>query len=72
MLIIGLICFESIAGTISDDSIIINGVPWYDQRDSIVSAHGANIIQANGRYYMFGEFKTDSANVFTGHRAVAS
>lgn len=72
MPIIGLICFESIAGTISDDSIIINGVPWYDQRDSIVSAHGANIIQANGRYYMFGEFKTDSANVFTGFSCYSS
>lgn len=39
--------------------VIVNGVPWYDDRDSIVSAHGANIIKANGKYYMFGEFKTD-------------
>ena len=23
---------------------IINGVPWYDDRDSVVSAHGANIV----------------------------
>lgn len=51
---------------------IVNGVPWHDDRDSIVSAHGANIIKDNGRYYMFGEFKTDSANVFTGFSCYSS
>lgn len=52
--------------------VIVNGVPWYDDRDSIVSAHGANIIKANGKYYMFGEFKTDSANIFTGFSCYSS
>jgi len=52
--------------------VVVNGVPWYDQRDSIVSAHGANIIYDNGRYYMFGEFKTDSANVFKGFSCYSS
>lgn len=45
---------------------IVNGIPWYDQNGKPVSAHGANIVKDNGRYYMFGELKTDSANVFTG------
>lgn len=56
----------------SSERIIVNGVPWYDQRDSIVSAHGANIIFDNGRYYLFGEFKTDSANVFKGFSCYSS
>lgn len=54
------------------NNLIVNGVPWYDQRDSIVSAHGANIIADNGRYYMFGEFKTDSANYFKGFSCYSS
>ncbi|MBM6991963.1 MAG: family 43 glycosylhydrolase [Prevotella sp.] len=45
---------------------IRNGIPWTDNRDSVMSAHGANIVLDNGRYYLFGEYKTDSANVFTG------
>lgn len=40
---------------------IVNGIPWYDQNGKPVSAHGANIVKDNGRYYMFGELKTDSA-----------
>ena len=51
---------------------IINGVPWYDDRDSVVSAHGANIVADGGRYYMFGENKTDSANTFTGFSCYSS
>ena len=51
---------------------IINGVPWFDQRDSTVSARGANIVEDGGRYYMFGEYKTDSANVFTGFSCYSS
>ncbi len=51
---------------------IINGIPWYDQNGKPVSAHGANIIKDNGRYYMFGELKTDSANVFTGFSCYSS
>ena len=52
--------------------VVINGVPWYDDRDSVVSAHGANILYDGGRYYMFGENKTDSANVFTGFSCYSS
>lgn len=62
------IAFDS---NLSND-VIVNGVPWYDQRDSIVSAHGANIIRDNGRYYMFGEIKTDSVNDFKGFSCYSS
>ena len=51
---------------------IVNGIPWYDQNGKPVSAHGANIIYDGGKYYMFGEFKTDSANVFTGFSCYSS
>jgi len=51
---------------------IVNGIPWYDQNGDPVSAHGANIIRDGDRYYMFGEYKTDSANVFTGFSCYSS
>jgi hypothetical protein len=51
---------------------IVSGVSWYDQNGETVSAHGANIIIVDGRYYLFGEFKTDSANVFTGFSCYSS
>lgn len=54
------------------DKYIVSGIPWYDQRDSIVSAHGANIIYDSGLYYMFGEFKTDSVNAFKGFSCYSS
>lgn len=54
------------------DNVVVSGVPWYDQRDSIVSAHGANVIKDNGKYYMFGEFKTDSVNDFKGFSCYSS
>jgi len=51
---------------------IVSGVSWYDQRGETVSAHGANILRDGGRYYLFGEYKTDSANVFTGFSCYSS
>ena len=51
---------------------VVNGIPWYDQNREPVSAHGANIIKDGNRYYLFGEYKTDSANVFTGFSCYSS
>ena len=51
---------------------VVNGIPWYDQNREPVSAHGANIIKDGSRYYLFGEYKTDSANVFTGFSCYSS
>ncbi len=47
---------------------IVSGVSWYDQRGETVSAHGANIIRDGGRYYLFGEYKTDSATTMKSSR----
>ena len=51
---------------------IVSGVSWYDQQGKTVSAHGANIIRDGGKYYLFGEYKTDSANVFKGFSCYSS
>lgn len=75
---VALLAVSSVIGSpaitqgLTSDKVIVNGVPWYDQRDSVVSARGANIIFDNGKYYLFGEFKTDSANVFIGFSCYSS
>ena len=57
---------------VRQEGAIVSGVSWYDQNGQTVSAHGANIILDGGRYYLFGEYKTDSANVFTGFSCYSS
>lgn len=53
-------------------SSIISGVPWFDQHGKVVSAHGANIIKDNDRYYFFGECHTDTSNAFNGFSCYSS
>ena len=42
--------------------IVYNGIPWFDNQGNIVNAHGACIVEDNGRYYLFGEYKSDKSN----------
>jgi len=51
---------------------VINGVPWYDQHGNVVNAHGAGITYDNGRYWLFGEYKSDSTNAFPGFSCYSS
>ncbi|MEI6946443.1 family 43 glycosylhydrolase [Paraflavisolibacter sp. H34] len=51
---------------------IYSGVPWYDDRGEVVSAHGACILQDKGRYYLFGEKHTDTSNAFAGFTCYSS
>jgi hypothetical protein len=51
---------------------IYSGIPWFDDRGSEVSAHGANIIKDNGRYYLFGEAHSDTSNAFAGFNCYSS
>lgn len=51
---------------------IHSGIPWMDNQGKTLSAHGANIVRENGKYYLFGEYKTDSANVFNGFSCYSS
>ena len=45
---------------------IHSGVPWFDDRGKTVSAHGANMVKDNNRFYLFGEIHTDTSNAFAG------
>jgi hypothetical protein len=60
------------AGELNKQSTIVSGVPWFDQNNREVSARGACIVKEGGKYYLFGEYKTDSANVFAGFSCYSS
>ena len=51
---------------------IVNGVPWYDQNYEPVNAHGAGLLRDNGRYWLFGEYKSDTSNAFPGFGCYSS
>ena len=51
---------------------IYSGIPWFDNNGKVVSAHGANIIKDKGKYYLFGEYKSDSIIDFTGFSCYSS
>lgn len=51
---------------------IYSGIPWFDDQGKVVSAHGANIVKDNGRYYLFGEAHTDTSNAFAGFNCYSS
>lgn len=52
--------------------IVYNGIPWFDNQGNIVNAHGACIVEDNGRYYLFGEYKSDKSNAFPGFSCYSS
>jgi hypothetical protein len=51
---------------------IYSGVPWFDDKENVVSAHGANIIKDKDRFYLFGERHTDTSNAFAGFNCYSS
>ncbi|MES2238693.1 MAG: family 43 glycosylhydrolase [Bacteroidota bacterium] len=51
---------------------IYSGIPWFDNNGNVVSAHGANIVKDNNRYYLFGEYKSDDTINFTGFSCYSS
>ena len=66
-LILGHSSFCTVLG-----AAIHSGVPWYDQNGNTVSAHGAGLIKAGDRYYLFGEMKEDHGNAFVGFSCYSS
>lgn len=59
----------------SDDPFktsIVNGVPWIDDQGRPVNAHGACVVEENGKYYLFGEWKSDTSNAFPGFACYSS
>lgn len=51
---------------------IVNGVAWYDADGNIINSHGSGIIHDKGRYWLFGEYKSDSSNAFPGFGCYSS
>jgi len=63
---------SGVAQKLGRSDAIYSGVPWFDQHGRAVSAHGANLVQEKGRYYLFGEAHTDTSNVFAGFNCYSS
>ncbi|MEO4734782.1 glycosyl hydrolase family 43, partial [Phocaeicola vulgatus] len=37
-------------GTVTaQNNLVVNGIPWFDDKGNIVNAHGACIVEENGR-----------------------
>lgn len=51
---------------------IVSGVAWYDQNSSPVNAHGANMLYEDGKWWLFGEYKSDNSNAFAGFSCYSS
>lgn len=54
------------------EKVIRNGMPRFDDHGNIVNAHGACIVEEKGRYYLFGEWKSDESNAFPGFSCYSS
>ena len=54
------------------EKVIRNGMPWFYDHGNIVNAHGACIVEEKGRYYLFGEWKSDESNAFPGFSCYSS
>lgn len=68
-IIIFLVCSVACAAS---DSVLTNGVPWFDTDGNIINAHGACIVEDGGKYWLFGEYKSDESNAFPGFGCYSS
>lgn len=53
-------------------NVLTNGVPWFDTDGNIINAHGACIVEDGGKYWLFGEYKSDESNAFPGFGCYSS
>lgn len=69
-----ILAFMCISDASAQDGskLIVNGIPWYDQNRQPVNAHGAGIIEDAGKYWLFGEYKSDTSNAFPGFGCYSS
>ncbi|MBT1172134.1 family 43 glycosylhydrolase [Bifidobacterium sp. MA2] len=51
---------------VEEQRVVCNGVPWHDDEGNVVNAHGVCVLEEDGRFYLFGEYKTDDENRFAG------
>jgi hypothetical protein len=54
------------------NNAIYSGIPWFDDKGNVVSAHGACIVKENNRFYLFGEKHSDTSNAFVGFNCYSS
>lgn len=54
------------------ESVLTNGVPWFDTDGNVINAHGACIVEDGGKYWLFGEYKSDESNAFPGFGCYSS
>lgn len=72
MFLKSLLCLFLVAGCVhsatafTGGEAIHSGVAWFDQNGRTVSARGAGVVKEGGHYYLFGEFKQDHGNAFSG------
>lgn len=71
LIAIGFLHYETVTGQEKYKSITSGNV-WFDQNNQQVNAHGACIVKEGDKYYLFGEYKSDTANVFTGFSCYSS
>ncbi|MBC8052619.1 MAG: family 43 glycosylhydrolase [Sphingobacteriaceae bacterium] len=64
--------YNSVAQKQGKHDAIYSGIPWYDSKGNVVSAHGANIVKDKGKFYLFGEAHTDTSNAFAGFNCYSS
>ena len=55
-----------------EQKLVVNGVPWFDSDGNIINAHGACIVKDGGKYWLFGEYKSDESNAFPGFGCYSS
>lgn len=51
---------------------ITSGVAWFDQNNKEVNAHGGCVVKEGDKYYLFGEYKSDTINAFSGFSCYSS
>lgn len=52
--------------------VVASGVPLFDQDNVPVNAHGGSIVRDGDKYYLFGEWKSDTTNAFSGFSCYSS
>lgn len=67
-----LSCNAVLAQDMGAYNAIYSGVPWFNDRGEVVSAHGANIIKDGDLYFLFGEKHSDTSNAFVGFNCYSS
>ncbi len=73
LLYVIIVCCLSLNAYAEGNSKSINsGVSWFDQNNNEVNAHGGCIVKEGDKYYLFGEYKSDTANLFSGFSCYSS